>query len=156
MGININTDRYTPLADMIAEQHKYITTLGKDPHVMNDGDQIEFIKEQTLALISELNEMLGEIGWKSWATSHHINRDAAFGELRDAWQFLTNLMIAVTGESGNRLATMLETELYRKHTINYQRIGNYDGVSTKCPECKRALDDANVKCTPDLGYCAVA
>lgn len=138
---------------MIAAQHQLQRALGSDPHKMDDETRMQYIKDQVLALQSELGEFLNEIGWKPWATSRHINTEAAFGELRDAWQHLTNLMLATTGQLSSDVAARLEVELYRKHTVNYQRIGAYDGVSTKCPECKRALDDTSVKCTPNIGYC---
>jgi len=135
------------LADMINAQHKLQVTLGNNITEMTSEQRITYIKDQVLALQLEIGEFLNEVGWKPWATSRHINTDAAFGELRDTWQFLTNLMMVVTGETGDKLAARLETELYRKHTINYDRIGKYDGVSSKCPGCGRALDDPDVKCT---------
>src|SRR5688572_5546037 len=132
---------------MINAQHNLNIALGNDITEMSPEERMSFIKDMVLALQSEIGEFLNEVGWKPWASSRHINTEAAFGELRDAWQFLTNLMIAVTGEKGDKLAAMLETELYRKHAINYDRIGAYDGVSTKCPDCKRALDDPGSTCT---------
>jgi dimeric dUTPase (all-alpha-NTP-PPase superfamily) len=135
------------LADMISSQHKLQVALGNDITEMTPEQRITYVKDQVLALQSEIGEFLNEVGWKPWASSRHINADEAFGELRDAWQFLTNLMIAVTGMTNELLAAKLETELYRKHTVNYQRIGAYDGVSTKCPDCKRALDDPGATCT---------
>jgi hypothetical protein len=129
------------LHEMIGAQHALQRALNTDPYKMNDEERIQYIKDQVLALQLEIAEFMNEVGWKPWATSRHINRDAAFGELRDAWQHLTNLMLAVNGGLASDVARDLETELYRKHTLNYERIGAYDGVSDKCPACKRALDE---------------
>jgi hypothetical protein len=86
------------------------------------------------------------VGWKPWASSKHINRDAFVSELVDTWQFLMNLfqVVDVTPEElGEKLAA--------KHKVNWQRIAKeYDGVSDKCPECKRAYDDAHVRCSPGV------
>lgn len=141
------------LAAMIDAQLQLQRACNLDPLGMTMDERIAFIKDMVLATTDELHETLNEVGWKPWASSRHINEEAAFSELRDAWQFLTNLMLVVTQLSPTELASKLETELYRKHSINYARIGNYDGVSSKCPKCGRALDDPETKCEPDLGIC---
>lgn len=117
-------------------------TFGHDLVMLTQEERVEFIKNMTLALADELHEALGEVGWKPWATSRHINEDAFKGELVDAFHFFMNLMIAVQMEPD---------ELYEKYmkkrlrNILRQEQG-YDGVATKCPVCKRALDDDAVKC----------
>lgn len=136
------TDR---LADMLQAQLDLQRRHGWDPLVMDLPTRIAYIKENVLALTDELHEALGEVGWKSWATSRHINSEAAFGELRDAWQFLTNLMFAVSPDSPTDLAARLERELYAKLKVNHVRHDEgYDGVSTKCPNCARALDETPI------------
>lgn len=125
------------------------------PESMEDPEElIQYIKDMVLAAEDELHEMLGEIGWKPWATSRHINRDAVKSELVDTFQFFMNLCFAV-GMSADELQ-FLHTQKLKK---NYARANDgYDGVSTKCPVCKRAYDDAFVNCfaeTEDMkGYCA--
>lgn len=93
------------------------------------------------ALASELHEALAEVGWKPWATPRGwLNRDAYIGELVDVGHFLANLLVAVgcTDEEWE--------ERYRaKQVLNLRRQRDgYDGVSTKCPECHRALDDVGI------------
>lgn len=137
------TDRLT---DMLQAQLDLQRRHGWDPLVMDLPTRIAYIKENVLALTDELHEALGEVGWKSWATSRHINSEAAFGELRDAWQFLTNLMFAVSPDSPTDLAARLERELYAKLKVNHARQDEgYDGVSTKCPGCGRALDETPIQ-----------
>lgn len=117
---------------------------GFHPADFDDEDaKIQYIKDMILACTDELHEALAEVGWKPWATSRHINREAYVGELLDAWQFLMNLfqVAHVTPEELARL-------LYQKHLVNWRRIREeYDGVTTKCKVCRRALDDEHVLCT---------
>jgi dimeric dUTPase (all-alpha-NTP-PPase superfamily) len=103
-----------------------------------DEQRIANIKENVLALSAELfGEVLGEIGWKSWATSRHINREPLKKELVDVLHFFMNLVL---------YAGMTADELYegyrKKRAVNERRQRDgYDGVSTKCPGCGRALED---------------
>lgn len=109
-------------------------------------DRIEEFKNMVMALQDELHEALGEMGWKPWSTSRHFNTEAVQGELVDAWCFLMSLML---------LAGLDAPTLYRKYqdkmAINHKRQdAGYDGISTKCPSCRRAYDDPAVRCTgPD-------
>jgi len=104
--------------------------------------RIEFIKDMHIAIGDELSEFMGEIGWKPWATSRHINFEAAQGELVDAFHFFMNLAMAV-----DMTPEMLYEKYKAKRLKNIKRQEEgYDGVHGKCPNCKRALDDEAVKC----------
>lgn len=117
---------------------------GVEPLLLDDKAKMAYLREQTLALLDEVHEALGETGWKSWATSNHINREAFTGELADVYIFLMNLML-VAGVTITDLAHAVD----RKITKNQKRQDDgYDGVTTKCPSCKRAYDDDAVKCYP--------
>lgn len=94
------------------------------------------------ALIHELVEMESETGWKPWAKGAFVNMEAARGEWIDMFHFMLN---------GALLLGLDELEIKRrydaKHAKNEKRQNeNYDGVSTKCPGCGRALDDDAVEC----------
>jgi hypothetical protein len=128
------------LIELITAQRDLQTRLGHNFTTMTVEERITYIREHVLACTDELHEALAETGWKSWATSKHINYPAYFGELRDAWQHLTNLML-IAEPDPVKLAETFANALYLKHTINHLRINNYDGISTKCPSCSRALDD---------------
>lgn len=120
-----------------------IESYGSDPRKLNDEERAQFISWNVLALTDELHEALAEVGWKPWATSRHLNRDAFKSELADAFHFFMNLMLA-----GDISADEMLDEYRRKRQKNAQRqIDGYDGISTKCPKCKRALDDDAVLCT---------
>ena len=90
------------------------------------------------ALEHELHELVDETSWKEWAdVEPFINRDAAVKEAVDALHFLINIMLHLD-------VTPVELlERYRaKNAVNHQRQDDgYDGVSTKCPKCHRALED---------------
>lgn len=121
-------------------------TYGSHPGDITDPDElIKFYKDMQIAISSELQEALDEMGWKPWATSNHFNEEAVQGELVDAFHFFMNLCMA---------AKMTPDQLFSKYkakrlkNIKRQQEG-YDGIAGKCGECKRALDDTAVRCRVD-------
>lgn len=135
------------LLDMLKRQDSLqCDTYGHDLLAMPIELRVGYIRVNVLALESELHEALGETGWKPWTTKKFINTEAYVGELVDAWHFLMNMFLA-TGLDPDDIAKMLYEGYIAKNKKNAQRQEDgYDGVSTKCPRCKRALDDAAVKC----------
>ena len=135
--------------------------VGRDPGDIEDPEEkIDFIVYHKTALEAELQEALDEVGWKPWATSRHINRDAFLGELVDAFHFWMNLCLVVNA-SADEIGALYVAK--RNKNIARQQAG-YDGVSDKCGGCGRALDDTAVEChapyTADSGnsyrgYCYV-
>lgn len=117
-------------------------SFGVDLASLSDEDRSRFIRDMTLACTDELHEALAEVGWKPWASSRHVNRDAFVGELIDALHFLVNLFLAV-GASADEV-----TERYMaKADVNRKRQEDgYDGVNGKCTTCKRAFDDPAGSC----------
>jgi len=116
--------------------------LGQPLDNYTEEERIEFIRLHVFALEDELHELMGEIGWKPWATSKHINLNATKNELVDAWHFFMNLMLILGMD-----ADELNNRYNAKQKKNRKRqTDGYDGVSTKCPGCKRALDDDEVAC----------
>lgn len=143
------------LTRMMRAQNKLqLETYGIDYSIMTDEERIAHFKEMLHALNDEMHEALGEMGWKPWATSNHFNQEAVQDELVDAWHFFMNLMLI----SGMTPDLLLEKyDLKRQRNMARQAEG-YDGVSTKCRGCKRAYDDATVKChqsksRPDRSCC---
>jgi dimeric dUTPase (all-alpha-NTP-PPase superfamily) len=135
------TDRLSRMFQMQTDLQQVMPPVREFPSP-DPNELMSQIRGSALALIAELVEMLDETGWKPWAASNHINRDAYRGEIIDMWHFFMNLCI---------LGGVSPSDLYdgyiRKHNVNRERQENgYDGVSTKCPGCKRALDDPAVKC----------
>ncbi len=132
------------LQNALNAQHELqIKSFGQDPKLLSDPEKMNWIRWNVLALEDELHEALAETGWKPWAKSQHINRDAYVSELVDAFHFLMNLMLIVDCDADEFLKKYFE-----KRGINQARqAAGYDGISGKCPGCKRALDDAAVECT---------
>ena len=129
-----------------AQLELQIKSYGSDPRGSDDNEKLEWIRWNVLALEDELHEALAETGWKPWAKSKHINRDAYVSELVDAFHFLMNLMLIVDCSAEEFLAKYFE-----KRGINAARqAAGYDGVTGKCKQCKRALDDPAVTCTESV------
>jgi NTP pyrophosphatase (non-canonical NTP hydrolase) len=136
------TDPY----ELILKQREFQVRIlgGVAPYELSDVQKMAYIREQALALLDEVHEALAETGWKSWATSNHINREAFTGELADVYIFLMNLML-VAGITPTDLLHVVNGKIDKNHK---RQDDGYDGVTTKCPACKRAYDDNAVKCTP--------
>lgn len=141
--VNLTIDPYWSKLYLLQRDFQ-VRILDAHPKELSPREQMEYLREQSLALIAEVHEALAETGWKSWASSMHINREAFKGELADVFCFFMNLMM---------VADITPAELMdattRKIKKNHERQDNaYDGVSTKCSQCKRAYDDDAVECTP--------
>jgi hypothetical protein len=115
-------------------------SFGFDPVELEGEERTEFIRWNVLALEDELHEMLGEVGWKPWASSRHVNEDPATGELVDALHFFLNLVLACAprGSETVMVAHTLVSKYGAKVSVNAKRQADgYDGVKGKCPRCKR-------------------
>lgn len=135
-------DRLQLMFDMQRDLQLQMKPVGRDPSKLEGVERVQFFKDMKLAYEAELQEMLDEMSWKPWARGEFFNEAAVHGELIDQWHFFMNLCLAA------RLSPDQLFEMYmakRQKNIQRQEEG-YDGVSTKCPECKRALDDEAVKC----------
>jgi hypothetical protein len=136
------SDRLEEMFEMQRDLQLQMKPIGRDPATLEGQERVQFFKDMKLAYEAELQEMLDEMSWKPWATGEFFNEAAVHGELVDQWHFFINLCIAA------RLSHTRLHELYmamRIKNIKRQEEG-YDGVSTKCPQCKRALDDDAVLC----------
>jgi NTP pyrophosphatase (non-canonical NTP hydrolase) len=128
----------------VAQRAFQARLMGDVPSALEGTERKAYVREQALALTDELHEALAEIGWKSWATSTHLNREAYKGELADVLIFLMNLMLVA-----DITPSELMESIKAKQVNNHKRQDDgYDGVTTKCPRCKRASDDNAVKCRP--------
>lgn len=137
----------------IFERQRYMQedVYGYDFAGMTDEDRVAFIKDMVLAATDELHEALNEVGWKPWATSQHVNRDAFKGELVDTLHFFVNLCLAGSIDPQELFEGYMAKS---QKNVRRQQAG-YDGVSGKCPMCRRAYDDEAVQCSPgtNVSYC---
>lgn len=115
---------------------------GTQLHEYEHNRKVEFLKDNILASLDELHEALGEIGWKPWASSRHINRDAVKGEMVDVLHFFINILGAIEVSPQE----LIDAYFLKAAKNKKRQEEGYDGVSTKCPSCKRALDDDAVQC----------
>lgn len=120
----------------------------------NTNELADYVQVNALAAVDEIMEMLGEVGWKPWATPRGwLRREHFMKEGVDALHFIANMLCAA-GVTDDEF-----WEAYRaKQVTNSRRqeLG-YDGVSGKCPGCRRSYDD-EIECTPQDGqpaYCEV-
>lgn len=119
-----------------------INAYGLDPSKLEGEALADFIRWNAYALEDELHEATAETGWKPWATSRHINKEAFTRELVDLLHFFANLCLAA-GIDGNALSTLYTEK--RNRNLERQREG-YDGLSGKCPNCGRDFKE---------GYCVL-
>jgi len=130
-----------------AQLQLQINSFGANPKTLDDEQKVEWIRWNVLALEDELHELLAETGWKPWATSKHVNRDAFISELVDSFHFMMNLMLVVDCSAQEFLE-----KYFIKRGINEKRQAEgYDGIDGKCSHCHRALDDEAVNCT--ISFC---
>jgi hypothetical protein len=137
---------------MIRQQRELQHRMGLKFTVSPDDKRrrVNHIKDMALAAIKEIGEALDETSWKPWTSGEPmLRKHAVGGELSDAWQFIMNMWFAAYPElSDEALADRMLSVLNAKLIVNEsRRVSGYDGVSTKCPDCKRALDDPAVSCT---------
>lgn len=136
-----------PIQRILESQLAFQRRLYPDFDSMDEHQRADYVKDQILSLTSELHEALGEIGWKSWATSRHFNTDEFFEELIDALCFLMNLFLA-TGVPVDHLAIAICAGYSSKNARNIarQRADGYTG--RRCPKCSTKYGDGGF-CTPE-------
>lgn len=145
-------DRLSEMLDMQDELERITTgysfrqlaTAEQDDGSQIRGERISQFKEMFEAGIREGVEQMDEIGSKPWASKRFWNTDAVKKEIVDEWHFFM-AKVLLSGMSADELY-----QLYKaKWEVNVRRqTEGYDGVSTKCPKCKRALDDSTTRCNP--------
>lgn len=118
-------------------RESYLETLG------------ESIRSNTTALSAELGEFLQETGsvWKTWLSGRSLTdgqRRAAVEELVDLGHFLANIAVSldVTDDEWETIYRAKQ----EKNRARQRDENGYDGVTGKCPRCRRAYDGAGVEC----------
>lgn len=134
-------------------------SFGYDFTKMSSDERARYIFESYVGVVKEVGEALDEIDWKPWTTGPRtVRRDEFMNELVDTLHFWINMALAASGGmSSTELADEIFTRFALKNRTNAQRqVDGYDGRSTKCGGCGRALDDLAVECrrVGDQGYCA--
>ena len=112
------------LQQMMRMQLKFQERLDPNFNKMNLQQRVAFIKEHSIHLNQEINEMLYELPyfkpWKCYdnmsTTECNIAMDKAKEEMVDAWHFFMNMMLAL-GFSADQLGLMYA----EKHAENNKR-----------------------------------
>lgn len=135
-----------------------------DPTAMTVAQRVDYVKDMILSCTDELHEALNETTWKRWTkTEPNVHQEHYFKELIDAFHFMLNLFLAAYPDAPpEMLALMIENSYKHKRVVNIARQDNsYDGIATKCPSCKRALEDISLTVIhddagkPELVFCGV-
>lgn len=124
---------------------------GVDPYKLDGKEREDYIRWNILAAEDELHEALGEVSWKPWASKEYFNRDEFVGELVDALHFIANLL-AVAQVTGTELTARYSSKQQKNRDRQSQ---GYDGVSGKCPGCRRDLTEvpSSHRIVDDAPYC---
>lgn len=139
--------------DLQRDSYGYETT------TMTPAEVLEYIGWNFKALLHEIMEAEDETSWKPWATSKYVRRIACLQELIDVAHFYNNIWLAVSGLEPEEAADLFDAMYRDKNHVNAKRQAEgYDGVTGKCPHCKRALDTGDTKEATDedgvkLRYC---
>ena len=137
---------WSSLAEVVHAQRMLQLRLGYDIDGMDTEERCAYVRMNVLAAIVELTEALNEVGWKPWASSRHFNNGLLLGELTDVLHFLINLYLAaLPGVLAEEIADQIVRRFFLKNQVNEaRRSGGYDGVTTKCPACTRAVEDVAI------------
>lgn len=118
---------------------------------LKDDALADYVTWNHTAAVLELGELLNEVGWKPWAQPRGwVNQAKAITELVDVLHFVANIAVALGVDEAELWAA------YRaKQRVNAERQARgYDGVTEKCPVCRRATDDGPEVDGPSyLPYC---
>lgn len=150
--------KVSQLTEMIRAQNDLQRQMGFKFEQMDEETRLTYIFNMYVAAMKELGEAIDETPWKFWAKRRPFNVDAFVAELSDTFQFIINMWCAALPErTADDIAKRMYSTILDKIEINKQRIADgYDAKSTKCVQCKRALDDPAVRCwrIDDQAYCA--
>ena len=95
----------------------------------------QWLQKQTLAMISELAELLEEVNFKWWKNPHPLDRANIHEELSDILHFFVSMCI----EAG-----MSADDLYAMYVgKNRENVRRQDGLSTKPGYAVHPADEGN-------------
>jgi hypothetical protein len=135
------------LRNLLSRQYTLqVNSYKVDPGVLRGEDRGLYVTQMSTALLHELVEAMNEIAWKPWSIDKDtFNRRAYLKELADLFHFFENLLLVAlqNGQSASALAVEFADLYFDKADVNKNRMatGTYDGFSTKCPDCGRAIED---------------
>lgn len=118
--------------------------MGANPQTLTGDAMADFMRWNAFALEDEIHEAMGEVDWKPWAKPkvRGIREEAFLKEMVDAFHFFMNMLLCGFPDSPAVIADKFVKAYIAKNAVNAQRQADgYDGISTKCPNCKRELSE---------------
>ena len=123
------------LEQMMNEQELFQTRLGANFDSMTVRDRVAFIKEHSIHLNQEVNEMLYELPYfKPWKDYTGLTEEAEMEAIKkaqmecvDAWHFFMNIMLALgfTPESFHAMYMAKNKENHRRQDDGYTADKSY-------------------------------
>lgn len=147
-------DRLTELFELQLRLQR--ESMNVDPISLTGRERVDYIARMQQAAVHELHELLDEVTWKPWTKIEPaVHKENALREAVDVLHFVFNIVLAVVQKSPEEVARQVYESYVSKHRVNAARqAAGYDGASTKCPHCSRALDDVGVYYSREGGpYC---
>ena len=109
--------------DIIFNLQKSFDTEIADKRNLHGITMDVWLQRETLAMLSELAELLDEVNFKWWKNPKEINVENVKGELIDLWHFLTSMCLK---------AGMTSEEVYARYIEkNKENFARQYGKSTK-------------------------
>lgn len=129
------------LEGMMMLQQGFQERLGADFETMTVRDRVAFIKEHSLHLNQEINEMLYELPyfkpWKDYTDVTEQDEQAMLAkakmELIDAWHFFMNMMLGLgfTAEEFYEMYMRKNRENHRRQDVGYKAHMSYRDQSVE-------------------------
>jgi hypothetical protein len=120
-------------------------SFGQDPPALEGDERADWLMMNFFAMNAEITEMSDECGWKPWTQPRGwINRDAMIAEAVDVMHFLANVLVTLDADITQLGVDLSEKYLEKvaKNRIRQQK--GDDGVSRRCRNCRRSLDDVGI------------
>jgi len=102
------------LQDIFERQKAFNDSVRQQRHL--DFDQCTWIQKETLAMLSELSEVLDEVNFKWWKNAKPVDEDALKEEIIDLMHFLVSMAL----DSG-MTAEEFHARYVRKNQENFDR-----------------------------------
>lgn len=114
------SDKLNEIFDMQAKLDGRIIS---DRNIEKSTD--EWVRDLTIAMESEIDEIRREINWKWWKNPKPINYDDLQGEIIDMWHFLASLSMKVglTADDVHRIYMEKNAENHARQDGNTDKDG---------------------------------
>lgn len=110
-----------PIQFLLDSQKKFQESLGVIPDKDNEKETTQYIKNQSLYLIAEIDEMLRELPLlKEWKNYENFDREAHLELAKEEWIDMLHFIINIALALGLTEDDIMEGYC-KKHALNYKR-----------------------------------